>query len=134
MIEHDAPSGEHYRSRLNALGRGWRKRCPRCAEGGLYDGYLKVRAQCAVCDLALHHHRADDAPPYFTILIVGHVVIGGMLWLETSVHPPSWVHMAIWLPLTLALTLVLLPAVKGSLIGLQWALRMHGFDSPASDV
>ncbi len=133
MIEHDAPSGERHRPRLSALGRGWRKRCPRCANGGLFDGYLKVRTHCAVCNLALHHHRADDAPPYFTILIVGHVVIGGMLWLETSAHPPTWVHMTLWLPLTIALALVLLPAVKGSLIGLQWALRMHGFDSPASD-
>lgn len=134
MIEHDSPTREPHRPLLRALGRGWRRRCPRCANGGLFDGYLKVRANCAACDLAVHHHRADDAPPYFTIMIVGHIVVGGMLWLETAAHPATWVHMALWLPLTLALTLVILPAVKGALIGLQWALRMHGFDSPASDL
>ena len=93
-----------------------------------------MRETCELCALELHHHRADDAPPYFTIMIVGHIVIGGMLWLETGLHPPAWVHMSLWLPLTVALTLMLLPLVKGALIGLQWALRMHGFDSTASDV
>jgi uncharacterized protein (DUF983 family) len=133
MIEPDDPAGEKRRSLLSALGRGWLKRCPRCARGRLFDSYLKVRSQCATCDLAFHHHRADDAPPYFTIMIVGHVVVGGMLWLETAQHPPVWLHMTLWLPLTLLLTLALLPTVKGALIGLQWALRMHGFDSPDSD-
>jgi len=134
MIEQDDLPEEPRRPLLSALGRGWRTRCPRCAKGGVFRGYLKVRSNCPVCSLAFHHHRADDAPPYFTIMIVGHIVVGGMLWLETAAHPPTWVHMALWLPLTAVLTLALLPLVKGSLIGLQWALRMHGFDSSASDV
>ena len=134
MIEQDAPSDGRRRPLLSALGRGWRKRCPRCARGGLFDGYLKIHPLCAVCNLALHHHRADDAPPYFTIMIVGHIVIGGMLWLETAVHPAAWIHLSLWLPLTIVLTLVMLPMVKGALIGLQWALRMHGFDSTDADL
>jgi uncharacterized protein (DUF983 family) len=75
----------------------------------------------------LHHQRADDAPPYFTMVIVAHVVVAGVLMLEKTYAPPSWVHMAIWLPLVVILSLFLLPRVKGALIGLQWALRMHGF-------
>lgn len=134
MIEHGTPTDESARPLFNALGRGWRRRCPRCGNGGLFDGYLKVREQCTRCQLELHHHRADDAPPYFTIMIVGHVIIAGMLWLETGWHPPAWVHLSLWLPLTIALTLALLPLVKGALIGWQWALRMHGFDSAAADV
>ncbi len=134
MIEHDAPTEEKPRSLLSALGRGWRRRCPRCGQGSIFDGYLKVHPRCGTCHLELHHHRADDAPPYFTIMIVGHIIIGGMLWLETEAHPPAWVHMSLWLPLTLILTLALLPLVKGALIGWQWALRMHGFESSASDV
>ena len=134
MFDDDSPYDTKPRPRLSALRRGWRRRCPRCARGGLFDGYLKVRRVCAACGLAFHHQRADDAPPYFTIMIVGHIVVGGMLWLETAAHPPTWVHLSLWLPLTLGLTLVLLPAVKGSLIGLQWALKMHGFDAPDSDI
>lgn len=134
MMELDAPPDEPRRPLFGALRRGWRKRCPRCAKGRLFNGYLKTHDNCSVCDLGLHHHRADDAPPYFTIMIVGHIVIGGMLWLETAIHPAAWIHMAIWLPLTILLTLLLLPMVKGALIGWQWALRMHGFDSAAADV
>ena len=76
----------------------------------------------------VHHHRADDAPAYFTIVIVGHIVVGLVLAVEMAYRPALWVHAALWLPLTVILTLVLLPSVKGALVGLQWALRMHGFD------
>ena len=88
-------------------------------------------AACGSCGEELHHHRADDAPPYFTMLIVGHVLVGGALSLEKAFAPSMWVHMALWLPLTLVLSLWLLPRIKGALIGLQWANRMHGFgDGP----
>ncbi len=76
----------------------------------------------------LHHHRADDAPPYFTIIIVGHIVVGLVLAVEMAYHPPLWLHAALWLPLTVILALVILMPIKGALVGLQWALRMHGFD------
>ena len=114
-----------------ALWRGWRQRCPSCGAGALFRSYLKVWDACPSCGEELHHHRADDAPPYFTILIVGHVVVGGVLCLERAASPPSWVHAVIWLPLTLACTLYLLPRVKGALIGLQWALYMHCFEEAA---
>lgn len=93
----------------------------------MFRSYLKVCDRCSECGEELHHHRADDAPPYFTILIVGHVLIGGVLALEQAYAPASWIHAAIWLPLGVVMSLVLLPIAKGALIGLQWALRMHGF-------
>jgi uncharacterized protein (DUF983 family) len=112
--------------------RGFGLRCPRCGQGAIFRSYLKVNDTCPSCGEELHHHRADDAPPYFTILIVGHVVVGGVLALERMAAPPGWVQAAVWLPLTLILTLLLLSRVKGALIGLQWALCMHGFDPAAS--
>jgi len=112
-----------------AMLRGWRKRCPQCGTGALYGRYLKVNDRCPSCGLELAGHRADDAPPYFTILIVAHVIVPLMLLLEQHFQPPEWVHMALWLPLTLLLSLWLLPQIKGALIGLQWARRMHSFGS-----
>ena len=109
--------------------RGRRQRCPACGEGAIYGKYLKVEPICAVCGQELHHHRADDAPPYFTMLVVGHVVIGLLLAVERHFHPELGVHLALWGPATLGLSLWLLPRIKGALIGLQWALRMHGFGS-----
>jgi uncharacterized protein (DUF983 family) len=110
-----------------AVINGIRCKCPACGTGKLYDSYLKVVAVCTNCGEELHHQRADDAPPYFTMFIVGHIVIGGLLVLEQTLAPATWVHLVIWLPLTLFLSLWLLPKVKGGLVGLQWALRMHGF-------
>lgn len=136
MIEYDAAAPAAplpKRAVETALLRGWRQRCPACGEGALYRKYLKVVDVCPVCGEELHHQRADDAPPYFTMVIVGHVVVGGVLALERAVAPPSWVHMVLWLPLTMILSLALLPRVKGALIGLQWALRMHGFGGKTDD-
>ncbi len=115
------------RSLVDALRRGASKLCPACGRGSLYGRYLKVVDRCGVCGEELYHHRADDAPPYFTILIVGHVIVGGVLLLEDLVAPATWVHALVWGPLILLMSLWLLPRIKGALVGLQWALRMHGF-------
>jgi len=115
------------RSLLSALRRGFAAACPACGARGLYHRYLKVNDRCPACRAELHHQRADDAPPYFTMFVVGHLVVPGSLLLERFAAPPLWLHMLIWLPLTVALSLVLLPRIKGALIGLQWALQMHGF-------
>jgi len=112
-----------------AMRRGFAKRCPQCGRGAIFDGLLKVKEHCPECGLHLAGHRADDAPPYFTILIVGHIIVPLALWLEQAHHPAEWVHYALWLPLTLLMSLWLLPRMKGALIGLQWAKRMHGFGS-----
>lgn len=124
---HAAPSPEPARDVANALWRGACRRCPACGKGAMFRAYLKVADACPACRQELHHHRADDAPPYFTMLIVGHVLIGGVMSLERAMQPSMLVHAAVWLPLALVLCLALLPPVKGALVGLQWALRMHGF-------
>ena len=111
----------------NAMLRGALHRCPSCGKGSLFARYLKVRDHCANCSQALHHHRADDAPPYFTILIVGHIAVGGVLAMEQAMKPSVWLHAAVWLPFVIICSLLLLPRIKGTLVGLQWALRMHGF-------
>jgi uncharacterized protein (DUF983 family) len=127
-VELDLPRPR--RNLIEAMRRGFALLCPSCGSAPLFRRYLKVADRCPGCGQELHHHRADDAPAYFTILLVGHVVIGGLLALEKALSPPSWVQLVIWLPATLVLTLWLLPRVKGALVGLQWALYMHGFGGP----
>ena len=126
------PSGSGW---FNAMLNGVRCRCPRCGTGKLFTSYLKVADICPSCDLELHHQRADDAPPYFTMFIVGHLLIPMVFIVETNWRPDWWVHLTLWLPMATVLTLWLLPMVKGSIVGLQWALGMHGFgeESPAAD-
>lgn len=121
------------RSAVQAMLRGSLMKCPRCGTGPMFGRFLKVREACPNCGQELHHQRADDAPPYVVMFIVGHVVIAAMLYIEVMYSPALWIHAALWLPLTLLMSFALLQPVKGALVGLQWANRMHGFD-PDADV
>lgn len=110
-----------------AIRRGWRLRCPACGEGRLMGNYLEVRDSCGVCGTELHHHRADDGPAWATILIAGKILAPLMLFVFVTWRPEGWV-MAIGFSVTfVALSLYLLPRLKGVFVGLQWAKRMHGF-------
>jgi uncharacterized protein (DUF983 family) len=130
--QHDGRSmGE--RSIMTSMLRGALLKCPACGGGAMFHRYLKVSDHCPNCGEALHHHRADDAPPYFTIVIVGHVIVSLVLSVEMAYRPELWVHAALWLPLTVILTLLALPPIKGALVALQWALMMHGFDPNTKD-
>ncbi len=111
-----------------ALKRGLRGRCPRCGEGKLFRAFLKVDDHCSVCQLDFTPHRADDLPAYLVIVIVGHIVVPTILWIETDYSPSVPLQLSIYLPLTLILSLLLLQPVKGAVVAIQWALRMHGFD------
>ena len=116
-----------------ALKRGFRGRCPRCGQGKLFRAYLKVASNCSACSLDFTPHRADDLPAYLVIVLVGHIVVPTALMIETEYSPPVWLQLSIYLPLTLLLSLLLLQPVKGAVVGLQWALRMHGFDENPPD-
>jgi uncharacterized protein (DUF983 family) len=112
----------------SAIKRGFRGRCPRCGEGKLFRAFLKDDNNCSVCGLDFTPHRADDLPAYLVIVIVGHIVVPTALLIETNYSPPVALQLAIYLPLTLVASLLLLQPVKGAVVGVQWALRMHGFD------
>src|ERR1700761_755055 len=111
-----------------AMKRGFRGRCPRCGEGKLFRAFLKVDNACSVCKQDFTPHRADDLPAYLVIVIVGHIVVPLALWIETDYSPPVPLQLAVYLPITLIASLTLLQPVKGAVVGVQWALRMHGFD------
>jgi len=105
-----------------ALWRGARNRCPVCGEGKVFNGYLRVVDECSHCYAPLGRLRADDAPPYFTIFIVGHLLIPPVLWIERAYLPPMWLHMVVWLPLFAIVTTLLLRPVKGATVGLMLRL------------
>jgi uncharacterized protein (DUF983 family) len=116
-----------------ALVRGCFGRCPHCGRGRLFRTFLKVTDRCAVCGQDFHHHRADDAPAYFVILIVGHIVVPLALAIEAAYRPPYWMQFAFWLPATITLALLLLQPVKGAIVAVQWAWRMHGFGGDSAE-
>lgn len=110
-----------------ALRKGWRRRCPNCGSGPLLKSYLKVHDECSVCREDLSHQRADDGPAYLTILIVGHLMAPLLLIVFETWRPEPLVLFTIFAIGCVALSLYLLPRLKGAVIGFQWARRMHGF-------
>ena len=109
-----------------AMLRGWRRRCPNCGSGPMLRGYLTVRESCPVCHEALHHHRADDGPAYLTILLVGHIMAPLLHMVFTNFRPEPLVLASIFSVGCVALSLYLLPRLKGVIVAIQWAKRMHG--------
>ncbi|MCI4679178.1 DUF983 domain-containing protein [Rhodoblastus acidophilus] len=117
-----------------ALRDGLRGLCPACGKGRIFYAYLKVNDLCPHCGEELFHQRADDMPPYVTMVITGHFVVAGII-LGQDIFPdmPDWPQMIVWPLVALGLSLWLLPKVKGALIAYQWALRMHGFGPEVDD-
>lgn len=110
-----------------AVRRGLRRRCPNCGTGHVFKGYLSVRDHCPMCEEALYHQRADDGPAYLTILIVGHIMAPLILLAYSTLQPEPLLLASIFSVGTVALSLYLLPRLKGMMIAFQWAKRMHGF-------
>lgn len=116
-----------HRDVKTAIGRGLLGKCPNCGRGKLFAGFLAVAARCGECGEELHHHRADDAPAYLTILVVGHLMLPFVLGVEEAFAPAVWVHLLLWGTLIPAACLAFLRPIKGAIVGLQWASFMHGF-------
>ena len=95
-------------------------RCPRCGQGRLFDGFLKVRPACAVCDLDLSTIQTGDGPATFIMQIAGFVVVFSALFVEIKFHPPMWLHLIVWLPMVAGLSLALIRPGRGLMIGLQY--------------
>ncbi len=120
-------SGRPARPLMQAMLRGFLGRCPHCGEGKLFASFVKTVDRCEHCGEEMHHHRADDLPAYLVVVIVGHIVVGAFMSVEATSTLSTWQHLAIWIPLTIGSALALLRPIKGAVVGLQWALYMHGF-------
>lgn len=111
---------------MTALLRGFRRKCPNCGEHAAFSGYLTLQKECKGCDAPLGLISADDAPPYFTITVVGHIILPLVLVAEKLYAPSMLVHAAIWPALTIGLTLGFLPLIKGGVVGVMWAVGLKG--------
>lgn len=128
MTENVAPTSKpDERPVRPAVVNGFRRKCPNCGSGPLMQSYLKTRESCPVCRLDYSPHRADDGPAYLTILIVGHLMIPLLHIMFVAFRPEPLVLFTIFAIGSVALSLYLLPRLKGAVIGFQWARQMHGF-------
>jgi uncharacterized protein (DUF983 family) len=104
------------------VGRGVRRLCPNCGQGSLFDGFLKVSASCPVCGANNADYPCDDFPPYLTIFAVGHLIVPLLALVSLRYELSVWLQIAIWLPVTTLLCLLLLPGMKGAVAGFCWAM------------
>ncbi len=109
--------------------RGLRGRCPECGRGHMFRRYVSVFDVCGSCGLRLDGHRADDAPPYVTMLIVAHLLVPVLVTYQVAFTPSLTAILVMGISLTVVFSLALLPRIKGALIAVQWAKHMHGFGS-----
>ncbi|NKB57675.1 MAG: DUF983 domain-containing protein [Alphaproteobacteria bacterium] len=109
-----------------AVGRGLSCSCPRCGRGNIFARYLKPAATCSSCGEPYGEIRTDDIAPYFTILVVGHLIVPLVLMVEQLYAPPTWIHWALWPPLTLLCAFIALPRIKGAVMGWMWWLGIRG--------
>ncbi|GAB4518320.1 MAG: DUF983 domain-containing protein [Roseibium sp.] len=105
---------------VNPVSAGLSGKCPRCGQGRLFDGFLSVRKSCQACGQDFSFADSGDGPAVFVIMLVGFVIVALVLFVELSFQPPIWVHMVIWLPLTVLLAGLVLRPLKGLLIALQF--------------
>lgn len=117
---------QHRKSKSTAISRGLKRRCPACGHGRAFAGYLRQVDHCTNCGEELGHIRADDFPPYLTIFLVGHIVVPLLLIVEQTYHWSSELHMIVWPLVTLVLSLLVLPLLKGGVLGLMWSLDITG--------
>lgn len=127
MLTTATPASMSERETGLAIRHGLRQRCPSCGEGRIFAGYLRVADECAACGEELRHHRADDIPAYLTILIVAHVVGLALPFAFGYVATAPVTLGLVLCGATVGLSLLMLPPIKGMVVGLQWAKRMHGF-------
>ena len=121
------PAAPQERPIGRAIRHGFSRHCPNCGRGPLFTGYLGVVDTCPVCRETLSHHRADDGPAYLTILLVGHLMAPLILYVFTAFRPEPLVMATVFTVGCVALSLYLLPRLKGVVVAIQWAKRMHGF-------
>ena len=109
---------------LTAIGRGLKGQCPACGKSHLFNGFLKVRDACQACGAPLGLARADDAPPYLTILVVGHIMVPAMFMIDRAYAPEIWVMTATFVPMALFLSVGLLRPIKGGTVGVMMKLNL----------
>jgi uncharacterized protein (DUF983 family) len=131
------PHGQTPLSRRTAglgLKRGLKLRCPNCGQGKLFKSteksmslwaklntFLKISPKCEICGADNSVYPSDDAPPYLTLLLTGHIIVPLYMAIEREYSPPMLLEAAIWLPLTAIMTIWLLPYMKGGVVGFCWA-------------
>ena len=101
-------------------------RCPACGNGKLMRSYLKQVENCSACGESFGQIRADDAAPWLTIILVGHVFLPFAFMVNVD-WMPVWTAMIMWASCFTMLSLAILPRAKMLFIAILWQTRAPGY-------
>lgn len=107
-------------TQLDPFMTGLKSRCPRCGTGDLFKGYMSLKPKCSACGLDYSFVDTGEGPAVLVMLVVGFLILGAALWLDAQVSMSVWLHILIWVPLAIILSLVLLRKMKAVMIALQY--------------
>ena len=108
---------------LLALYRSFLKKCPSCGKESIYIRYLKLKTNCGNCNEELSIYRTDDFGPWLTIIIVGHIIVPIVLYVEQIYSPQLWLQATVWIPITILSVLYVLPISKSICLAILWKLK-----------
>ncbi len=114
-------SDQNKKATWPAIGRGIICKCPNCGKGWLFHHYIEQVENCSNCGEPLAYYKAGLFLPFVVITLVIHVVAFVMLDMEVNGHGSPLFYIYVLVPLTLVLTLGILPSAKGAIIGLMWS-------------
>lgn len=112
-----------------AMKRGFLGRCPSCGHAALFKSYLKQIPHCPVCGAEFCRIRADDGAPWLTIIIVGHVFLPLVFFVNLEAFMPFWLGVTCWAALLSGAALGVLPRAKGLIIAVLWVTRAPGVEN-----
>jgi uncharacterized protein (DUF983 family) len=112
-----------------AMRRGFLGRCPNCGRTPLFQGYLKQVECCPACGADFSSIRADDAAPWLTLIVVGHLFLPLIFFVNLEAVLPFWVGVTSWAAFFCGVALVFLPRAQGLFIGILWVTQASGSES-----
>jgi len=90
--------------------------CPDCGEKSLFASVSRFSDRCGKCGLDYESYNVGDGPAAFLTMGVGGIIIMLAIMFDIAVRPPFWVHVVIWIPVTVGITILSLRLAKGMLL------------------
>ena len=112
-----------------AMRRGFLGRCPSCGRTPLFQNYLKQVQCCSSCGAQFGSIRADDAAPWLTLIVVGHLFLPLIFFVNLGAFLPFWLGVASWAAFFSGVALAFLPRAQGLFIGVLWITQAPGSEN-----
>ena len=96
--------------------------CPECGKKSVFQSFLKIKEKCD-CGLKLSNLDIGDGPSFFAMFFLNIIIILLAIIVEIKFSPPLWIHLVLWCPLIIILSILLIIYLKVLFIFLNFKYR-----------